>query len=325
MAFTLRLTTALAGSLMMTSVAFAQGYPERSITMIVPFAAGGPTDTVARLVAEEMSADLGQQIIVENIGGAGGTVGARQAADAAPDGYTVLLYNMSMASIVTLYRNLPFDPLTDFGSVGLVTEVPMLMTARKDFEPRDVAEFISYVKENGDRITIANAGIGGASHLCGMLLMDALDVSITTVPYKGTGPAMTDLLGGQVDLLCDQTTNTTEQAKAGTIRAYAATTPGRLEVLPELPTFAEAGLPAVQITIWHGIWTPKDTPDDVNNRLSAALQKALASPDFAARLAELGTTPSPVADGTPAALQARLAADIERWRPIITAAGIYAD
>jgi tripartite-type tricarboxylate transporter receptor subunit TctC len=319
------LAALLSGLAIGATAAAAQTYPERSITMVVPFAAGGPTDLVGRLMAEKMSADLGQDILVENVGGAGGTVGAAQVATAAPDGYTILLYNMSMASAVTLYRNLPFDPLTDFGSVGLVTEVPMTLTARKDFEPNDMTEFVSHVTANADMISMANAGIGGASHLCGMLLMQALDVSIVTVPYKGTGPAMTDLLGGQVDLLCDQTTNTTEHIKAGTIKAYAVTTPARLDIFPDLPTVGEVGLPGLEITIWHGIWTPKGTPDDVNNRLSVALQKALADPDVAARLAELGTTPSPVADGTPEALRTTLAADIARWQPIITAAGVYAD
>jgi len=325
MALSVKFAAVAAAVLMSAGGTFAEGYPDRTITMVVPFAAGGPTDLVGRLIAEKMSADLGQDIIVENVGGAGGTLGAGQVAKAEPDGYTILLYNMSMASIVTLYRNLAFDPLTDFETVGLVTEVPMLLTARKDFEPGNMTEFVSYVTANADRISIANAGIGGASHLCGMLLMDALDVSITTVPYKGTGPAMTDLLGGQVDLLCDQTTNTTEQVKAGSIKAFAVTTPARIDIFPDLPTAGEAGFPGLEITIWHGIWTPKGTPAEVNDRLSAALQKALTDPDLAARLAELGTSPSSTGDGTPDALRAKLIADIERWKPIITAAGVYAD
>jgi tripartite-type tricarboxylate transporter receptor subunit TctC len=305
--------------------ALAQTYPDRTITMVVPFAAGGPTDTVGRLFAEAMSAELGQQIVVENVGGAGGTLGAAQVSAAAPDGYTILLYNMSMSTSATLYRQLPYDPLTDFGSVGLVTDVPMTLIARKDLEPADMAAFIAHAKANPGALSIANAGVGGASHMCGMLLMDALDVPMVTVPYKGTGPAMADLLGGQVDLLCDQTTNTAEQITGGTVKAYAVTTAARLGILPDLPTTAEAGLPQVNITIWHGIWTPKDTPAAINERLSVALQSALQDPKVAARLAELGTAPSPVPDGTPAALQARTEADLARWKPIIEAAGVYAD
>jgi tripartite-type tricarboxylate transporter receptor subunit TctC len=307
------------------SVAMAQDYPTKPITMVVPFAAGGPTDTVGRLVAEKMSVDLGQPIIIENVAGAGGTLGAGQVSTAEPDGYTILLYNMSMATSVTLYRNLAFDPLTDFGYVGLVTEVPMTLVARKDFEPANMAAFIPFVKENADAISMANAGIGGASHMCGMLLMQALGVPIVTVPYKGTGSAMTDLLGGQVDLLCDQTTNTTEQITADTVKAYAVTTSERLTILPDLPTMGEAGLTDVEIAIWHGIWTPKGTPDAVNDRLATALQAALADPDLIARFAELGTAPSPAADATPAALQAMMEVDTARWKPIIEAAGIYAD
>ncbi len=317
---TLAVTAALSGT-----PTFAEGYPDQSITMVVPFAAGGPTDTVGRLIAEKMSVELGQQIAVENIGGAGGTLGAGQVAAAAPDGYTILLYNIAMATSVTLYRNLPYDPLTDFEYVGLVTEVPMTLIARKDFEPADMTAFIPFMKENGETVTMANAGIGGSSHVCGMLLMQALGVSVITVPYQGTGPAMTDLLGGQVDLLCDQTTNTAQQIAAGTVKAYGVTTPERLAILPDLPTLAEGGLQGVEITVWHGIWTPKGTPVDVNDRLSTALQAALADPDLIARLADLGTTPSPAEDATPAALRATMEADSARWKPIIDAAGIYAD
>jgi tripartite-type tricarboxylate transporter receptor subunit TctC len=325
MARSIRLAAVAVSFAVTATTVLAQDYPDRAITMVVPFAAGGPTDTVGRLLAEKMAADLGQQIVIENVGGAGGTLGAGQVAAATPDGYTILFYNMSMATSVSLYRTLPYDPLTDFGYVGLVTEVPMTLIARGDFEPADMAAFIPFVKANAETISMANAGIGGASHMCGMLLMQALDVSIITVPYKGTGPAMTDLLGGQVDLLCDQTTNTTEQITAGTVKAYAVTTPERLSILPDLATMEESGLTGVNITIWHGVWTPKGTPAAVNDRLAAALQAALADPDFAARLAELGTTPSPAEDATPAALQATMEADTARWKPIIEAAGIYAD
>lgn len=308
-----------------TTTAFAQAYPERSITMVVPFSAGGPTDTVGRLIAEKMSADLGQQIIVENVGGAGGTLGAGQVASAEPDGYTVLLHHIGMATSATLYRNLAYKPLEAFEYVGLVTEVPMTLVARKDFEPADMASLITYVKENADTITMANAGIGAASHLCGMLFMQAVEAPIVTVPYKGTGPAMTELLGGQIDIMCDQTTNTTEQIKGGTIKAYAVTAPERLAIFPDLPTVAEGGLPGMEVSIWHGIYAPKGTPAEVTDRLSAALQKALADPEIAAKFGDLGTAPSPATDAVPAALKAKLEAEIARWQPVIESAGVYAD
>jgi tripartite-type tricarboxylate transporter receptor subunit TctC len=320
-----RIATAAAVLALAASGALAQGYPERQITLIVPFAAGGPTDTVGRLVAERMSADLGQQIIVENVGGAGGTVGAARVAGADADGYTMLLYHIGMATSETLYRNLPYETLEAFEYVGLVTEVPMTIVARKDFEPTDMAGLIEYVKANADTLTLANAGIGAASQLCGMLFMQALEVPLVTVPYQGTGPAMTDLVGGQVDLMCDQSTNTTSQIQGGTIKAYAVTSPARLDLFPDLPTVAEAGLPTLEVGIWHGLYTPKGTPAEINARLSQSLQVALADPDVAAQMAALGTAPSPAADATPEALKAKLEAEIARWAPVIEAAGVYAD
>ncbi|MDQ7262469.1 tripartite tricarboxylate transporter substrate-binding protein [Paracoccus sp. PS-1] len=320
-----KLLGALCATTMLIAPAFAQDWPQRQITMVVPFAAGGPTDTVARMVAERMSADLGQQIIVENIGGAGGTLGAGNVAKADPDGYTVLLHHIGMATSATLYRNLAYDTLNAFDYVGLVTEVPMVVVARKDFEPDDFTAFISYVKDNADNLTLANAGIGSASHLCGMMLMSALEAPLVTVPYKGTGPAMTDLLGGQTDIMCDQTTNTTQQIKGGTIKAYAVTTPERLELFPDLPTAMESGLEGFDVSIWHGIYTPKGTPAEVNERLSQSLQSALADEGVVKAMADLGTSPSPAEDATPAALQAKLEAEIARWKPVIEAAGVYAD
>ncbi len=319
------LFAALCGASMLTAPAFAQSYPERQITMVVPFAAGGPTDTVARLVAEKMSGDLGQQIVVENVGGAGGTLGAGNVAKAEADGYTVLLHHIGMATSATLYRNLAYDTLNAFDYVGLVTEVPMVVVARKDFEPTDFKGFIDYVKGNADSLTLANAGIGSASHLCGMLLMQALEAPLVTVPYKGTGPAMTDLLGGQTDIMCDQTTNTTQQIKGGTIKAYAVTTPERLPLFADLPTAEESGLKDFQVGIWHGIYTPKGTPAEVNERLSKSLQTALADEGVAKAMADLGTAPSSAEDATPAALKAKLESEIARWKPVIESAGVYAD
>ncbi|MBP1857243.1 tripartite tricarboxylate transporter substrate-binding protein [Rhizobium herbae] len=317
--------TALAAISLISVSAHAEGYPERTITMVVPFSAGGPTDTVARLVAESMSKDLGQQIVVENVGGAGGSLGAGRVAQAEADGYTVLLHHIGMATSATLYRKLAYDTLNAFEYVGLVTDVPMTIVARKDFEPTDLKGLVDYVKANKDTVTVANAGIGAASHLCGMMFMSAIQTPLVTVPYKGTGPAMTDLLGGQVDIMCDQTTNTTKQILGGTIKAYAVTSPARLPVLPDVPTTAEGGLADFQVGIWHGIYAPKGTPAEATERLSKALQVALKDPNVVARFAELGTVPSSDADATPAALKAKLESEIARWKPVIEAAGQYAD
>jgi len=317
--------SALAAVSLVSVSAHAEGYPERTITMVVPFSAGGPTDTVARLVAESMSKDLGQQIVVENVGGAGGSLGAGRVAQAEADGYTVLLHHIGMATSATLYRKLAYDTLNAFEYVGLVTDVPMTIVARKDFEPTDLKGLVDYVKANKDTVTVANAGIGAASHLCGMMFMSAIQTPLVTVPYKGTGPAMTDLLGGQVDIMCDQTTNTTKQILGGTIKAYAVTSPARLPVLPDVPTTAEGGLADFQVGIWHGIYAPKGTPAEATERLSKALQVALKDPNVVARFAELGTVPSSDADATPAALKAKLESEIARWKPVIEAAGQYAD
>ncbi|MCI1002066.1 tripartite tricarboxylate transporter substrate binding protein BugD [Ochrobactrum sp. C6C9] len=324
----IKLIATLATTLAISTAAFtahAQYYPERTITMVVPFAAGGPTDTVTRLVAESMSKDLGQQVIVENVGGAGGTLGAGRVATADPDGYTLLLHHIGMATSATLYRKLAYDTLNAFEYVGLVTEVPMTIVARKDLEPTDLKGLIDYAKANKDTVTVANAGIGAASHLCGMLFMSAIETPLVTVPYKGTGPAMTDLLGGQVDIMCDQTTNTTKQIQAGTIKAYAVTSPERLDVLKDLPTTKEAGLDGMEVGIWHGIYAPKGTPTDITERLSKSLQLALKDQNVVARFAELGTKPSSDSDATPAALKAKLESEVARWKPVIEAAGQYAD
>jgi tripartite-type tricarboxylate transporter receptor subunit TctC len=320
-----RLAGLAAASMLLATTALAQAYPERQITMVVPFAAGGPTDTVGRLIAEKMSEQLGQQIIVENVGGAGGTLGAAQVAGAEADGYTVLLHHIGMATSATLYRQLPYDPRGAFAYVGLVTEVPMTIVARADFEPADFASMLTYVKENADTITMANAGIGAASHLCGMLFMQAIETPLVTVPYRGTGPAMTELVGGQIDIMCDQTTNTTEQIQGGTIKAYAVTTPERLSIFPDLPTVAEGGLGSAEVSVWHGVYAPAGTPAEAIDSLTAALQAALADPGVIEQMAQLGTAPVAAADATPAALEARLMAEIDRWKPIIEAAGVYAD
>jgi tripartite-type tricarboxylate transporter receptor subunit TctC len=307
------------------AAAAAQDYPTNPVTVIVPFAAGGPTDTVTRLVAESMSKTLGQQVIVENVGGAGGTLGAARAAEAEPDGYTLLLHHIGMATSATLYRKLPYDPKASFAPIGLVTEVPMILVSRKDFPANNLQELIAYVKEHKDEVTYANAGVGAASHLCGMLFMQAIETQMTTVPYKGTGPAMTDLLGGQVDLLCDQSTNTTGQIKAGEIKAYGVFADQRLGNLPDIPTIKEAGLDGLSFGIWHGLYAPAGTPEPIINKLSEALKAALADPKVVERFAELGTAPVPADQATPAALQQKVVAEIDRWRPVIEKAGEYAD
>jgi tripartite-type tricarboxylate transporter receptor subunit TctC len=310
--------------MLLPSLAVAQTYPERPITIVVPFSAGGPTDTVTRLVADAMSKDLGQQIVVENVTGAGGTLGAGRVAKAAPDGYTLLLHHIGMATSATLYRKLAYKPLEAFEYVGLVTEVPMVIVGRKDLEPKDLKSLIEYVKANKDKVTYAHAGVGAASHLCGMLFMSKIETPLTTVPYKGTGPALTDLIGGQVDLLCDQTTNTTNQIKSGEIKAYATTSDERLPTLPDVPTAKEQGLD-IEVAVWHGLYAPKGTPKAIVERLAASLQKALQDETVKNRFASLGTAPVPLDQAQPAALEAKLKGEIDRWRPVIQAAGQYAD
>ncbi|THC45342.1 tripartite tricarboxylate transporter substrate binding protein BugD [Massilia sp. Mn16-1_5] len=308
-----------------SAFAHAQTYPTKTITMIVPFAAGGPTDTVARLVAQSMGNKLKQQIIIENVGGAGGTIGAARVAKAAPDGYTLFLHHIGHSTAPSLYRKLSYNAQTDFEPIGLVTDVPMTIVARKDFPAKDIKEFLSYVKANKDKVTYANAGVGSASHLCGMLLMTAMGTDLTTVPYKGTGPAMNDLLGGQVDIMCDQTTNTTSQIKSGKIKAYAVTTKTRLANMPDLPTLNESGLPGFEVAVWHGLYAPKGTPKQIVDTLAGALQTALKDPNVKTRFADLGTEPVAEKRATPEALRAHVKAEIERWSPIISKAGVYAD
>ena len=318
---------ALIASLLLLSVspASAQDYPTKVITMAVPFAAGGPTDTVARLITVPMSKTLKQQVIVENVLGAGGTIAANRVAKAAPDGYTILIHHIGMATAPALYRKLPYNPMTDFEPIGLINEVPMTLVAKKDFPAKDLKELIAYVKANKDKVNYANAGLGAASHLCGMLFMTAIQTEVTTVPYNGTGPAMNDLLGGQVDLMCDQTTNTTSQIKAGKIKVYGVTTKKRVPSLPNVPTMDEAGLPGFEVTVWHGLYAPKGTPKPVIDKLTKALQVALKEDNVKLRFAELGTEPVAENRATPAALGAHLKAEIDKWTPIIKKAGVYAD
>ncbi|MGD9942406.1 MAG: tripartite tricarboxylate transporter substrate binding protein BugD [Burkholderiaceae bacterium] len=306
--------------------AAAQQYPSRPIQVVVPFAAGGPTDTVARTVAEAMAKQMGgSPIVIENLGGAGGTIGAAKVAKANPDGYTLLIHHIGMATAPALYRKLQYDVLKDFEYIGLINDVPMTLLTRNGFPAKTVKDLVPYLKANANKVTLANAGIGSASHLCGLMFMSAIGQELTTVPYKGTAPAMADLMGGQVDLLCDQTTNTTQQIRGGRVQALAITSPKRIESLKELPTMAESGFADFNISIWHGMYAPKGTPKAVVDKLVGALQQALKDPALNKRFADLGAETVTQDRATPAALQKFVADEINRWGPVIKKAGVYAD
>jgi tripartite-type tricarboxylate transporter receptor subunit TctC len=272
-----------------------------------------------------MGTSLNTQIIVENVDGAGGTIGAWRVAKAPPDGYTLFLHHIGHSTAPSLYRKLPYNSISDFEPIGLINEVPMTLVARKDFPAEDLKGLIAYVKANKEKINLANAGLGAASHLCGMLFMTAIQTELTTIPYKGTGPAMNDLLGGQVDVLCDQTTNTTSQIKGGKIKVYGVTTKKRVPSLPDVPTLSEAGLPNFEVSVWHALYAPKGTPKAVIDSLTKALQYALKDATVKQRFAQLGTEPVAENRATPEALRAHLKAEIDKWAPIIKKAGIYAD
>jgi len=305
--------------------ALAQAYPTRTITLVVPFAAGGPTDVVARSLAVSMSKTLGQTVVVENKLGAGGTIAANGVAKAAPDGYTIFIHHNGMATATALYRKLPFNPLTDFEYIGQVADVPMTLLARKDFPADNLRELIAYVKANKERINLANAGLGAVSHLCGTLLQQALGVELTTVPFQGTGPAMIALLGGQVDMLCDQTTQTIPHIKAQKVKFYGVTTKQRIAALPDAPTLDEQGLRDFEVVVWHGIYAPKGTPREALERVNASLRAALKDPSVASKFADLGAQIVPESKQSPAGLRDWLQAEIEKWGPVIRRAGNFAD
>ncbi|HUP97324.1 MAG TPA: tripartite tricarboxylate transporter substrate binding protein BugD [Usitatibacter sp.] len=316
----------LAGvSLLLAAGALAQDYPTRPVTMIVPYAAGGPTDTVARVLAQSMTKALGQTVVVENRPSAGGVLGPEMVKSAKPDGYTILIHHIGMATTPTLYRALRYNPLTDFEYIGLVNDVPMTIIGKPGLPPNNLKELIAYVKANKDKVSYANAGIGAASHLCGLLFMSAIQTDVLTVPYKGTGPAMNDLVGGQVDFMCDQTTSTTGQIKGGKVKAYGLTSPKRVASLPDLPTLEEQGLKDANVGIWHALYAPKGTPKAVLDKLVGANQAALKDPAVTAKFTELGAVTFPADKQTPQALQQHLKAEIDKWAPIIKKAGQYAD
>jgi tripartite-type tricarboxylate transporter receptor subunit TctC len=316
--FALTLAAALAAG---AANAAAQGYPNKPITIIVPAGAGGPTDTVARLVGESMSRTLGPQIIVENVGGAGGTIGVGRVAKSAPDGYTLVVWHIGQATAPALYENLKYNVLEDFDGIGRITDVPMTIVGKAGLEAKNIGELLTWLKAKQKDVTYAHAGIGSASHLCALLFMNATKVDMTAVSYRGTGPAMNDLVGGQFDMMCDQTTGTTNQIKEGKIKGYAATTAQRLKVLPELPTLDESGLKGFEVSAWHAMWAPKGIPADVSAKLVAALQTALKDEKVIERFASLGTEPVAQTQATPEALKAQLTAELAKWAPVIKASG----
>lgn len=321
----LLLACAVASTVGLGAPAYSQGFPDRPISLVVPFSAGGPTDVVARMIAIPMGRALGQTVLVENAVGAGGTIAATKVARATPNGYTLFLHHMGMSTAPALYKKLSFDPLKDFEYIGQVVDVPMTLLARKDFPPTNFPELQAYLKANGNKVSLANAGLGAVSHLCGLLFMSQMGVELNTIPYSGTGPAMNALLGGQVDLLCDQTTQTVPLIKDGRVKVYGVTTLNRLSALPNVPTLNEQGLKGFEVKVWHGMYAPKGTPAPVLEKLTAALRVAMQDPMIKQRLADLSSDiPSP--DKISAAgLKTHLEAEIIKWSPVIKKAGIYAD
>ena len=308
-----------------TSCAMAQGYPTHPITLVVPFAAGGPTDVVARTLGAAIGRQLNQTVVIENKTGAGGTIAATYTARAAPDGYTFLIHHNGMATAPALYRKLPYNPLTDFEYVSQVIDVPMTLIGRKDLPAKDFAELRAYLKAEGDKVNLAHAGLGAVSHLCGVLFRQATGANVTTVPYQGTAPAMNALLAGQVDLLCDQTTSTTQYIKAGSVKLFGVTSGARIKTLPDAPTLAEQGLKGFEVVVWHGIYAPKGTPKEAIDKFGSALKAALKDPGVVKILNDLGAVVVPDSKQSPAGLQTWLAQETARYAPVIKAAGQFAD
>jgi tripartite-type tricarboxylate transporter receptor subunit TctC len=311
------------------TVAGAQTYPTvKPISIVVPFAAGGPTDRVARDLAEAMRKPLGGvTIVVDNAAGAGGSIGANKVAKAAPDGYTLLLHHIGMATMPTLVRNIPFKVESDFEYLGMVNDVPMTLISKPSMAANNYKELATWIGQNKGKINLGNAGVGSASHLCGLLFQNSVQVDMTTVPYKGTAPAITDLIGGQIDLMCDQTTNTTSQIEAKKVKVFGVTTAQHVNtpVLKDVPTLQESGLKGFEITIWHGLYAPKGTPADVQAKLNAALKVALKDPEFIKKQEGLGAVVVSDKRSDPAEHKKFVAGEIAKLSPIIKAAGVYAD
>ena len=312
----------------LAGLAHADTYPSRPVSIVVPFAAGGPTDRSARDLAEALRKPLGGvSILVDNVVGAGGSIGPNKVAKAAPDGYTLLLHHISMATMPTLVRNIPFKVDSDFEYLGMVSDVPMTLIGRPSLPAKNYKELVTWIGQNKGKINLGNAGVGSASHLCGLLFQNALQVEMTTVPYKGTGPAMTDLIGGQIDLMCDQTTNTSAHIEAKKVIGYAVTTakPLTTPALRDLPTLQDAGLKGFDVTIWQGLYAPKGTPPDVLARINAALKVALKDADFIKKQEGLGAVVVNDKRLEPAEHKKFVLSEIARWSPVIKAAGVYAD
>jgi tripartite-type tricarboxylate transporter receptor subunit TctC len=324
---TLRLALSLTAGLAAASPCQAAGYPDKPITLVMPFAAGGPTDRVARDLADALRKPLGVPVLIENVGGAGGTLGATRVARANPDGQTLLLHHIGMATAPALYRNLQFKPLEDFEYAGLIDEVPMTLIGRASLPANNYAELARWLSANGSKVNLANAGWGSASHLCGLLFQQSLQINMTTVPYKGTAPAMADLLAGQIDILCDQTTNTTGPIATGKVKAFAVTTlkPLTSPALAQLPTLDASGLKGFHVSIWHGLYAPKGTPPEVMQKINQALKIALRDPEFQRRQAALDAVIVTDKRVEPAEHKRFVASEIAKWAPVIKAAGQYAD
>ena len=318
----------LASLAMLSFAGFAQTYPSKPITIVVPFVAGGPTDRVARDLAEAMRKPLGDaSIIIENVLGAGSSIGSNKVAKANPDGYTILLNHIAMASMPNLMRNMPFKIDSDFEYLGMVNDVPMTVITRPSMPAKNFKELRDWLNANKGKINLGNAGIGSASHLCGLMFQNAIQVDMTAIPYKGTAPAMTDLIGGQIDLMCDQTTNTSVQIEAKKVNAYGVTTAKRLTTpaLKDIPTLQEDGLKGFEVTIWHGLYAPRGTPADVVTKLNTALKAALKDPDFIKKQEALGAVVITDKRIEPAEHKKFVAAEIAKWGPVIAAAKEYID
>lgn len=309
----------------LASSAGAQAYPARPITLVMPYAPGGPGDTITRVFAAAMQKTLGQQVVVDNPAGASGTIGTAKVARAAPDGYTLLMIHVSHATNLAMYKGLPYHPVDDFEPIGSATNGPMVIVARNDFPAKDLEEFIAYLRANGPRVSLAHAGVGSASHLCGLMMMSALNVKLNEIPYKGTGPALNDLMGGQVDVLCDQTSGTVPTVKAGRIKAFAAAGKARLPSLSAVPAIAEAGVQGLDINISFGLYAPKGTPRPVLEQLTAALQKVVADPEVRARLEGMGISAVSPEQATPAWLRAHLKEEIDTLGGLLVKAGVKAN
>lgn len=303
----------------------AQDYPTRPITLVMPFPAGGPGDAMARNLATALGAALKQQVVVDNPSGASGTIGTNRVAKSKPDGYTLLIMNIGMATAPALFRSLPYNVLNDFEHIGRVSEVPMTIVARTGLPQATLKDLVAFAKANPRKLTFGNAGLGSAAHLCALLFMNVTQTDYTEVPYKGAAPAMIDLLGGHIDLLCDQTSTTAGQIKSGGIKTYGVTAKTRVATLPYVPTLNEQGLSGFEAVSWFGLWAPKGVPKVVLDKLVAALQAAVVDPGFKARLAELGGAPVPPTLANPESLRTFVKSEIDKWTPIIKKAGITAD